>query len=97
MYALIDTISYEINAIKRVKKVIIMGQEVAFASLEDLIIHKIFAGRPRDMEDVKSVIMKNPAIDNKYIRNWLKEFEVFAEEKKDFVITFEEILSQINS
>ena len=88
---------YEINAIKRVKKVIIMGQEVAFASLEDLIIHKIFAGRPRDLEDVKSVIVKNPGIDSKYIRNWLKEFEVSAEEKKAFIITFEEILSQINS
>ena len=88
---------YEINAIKRVKKVIIMGQEVSFASLEDLIIHKIFAGRPRDLEDVKSIIIKNTRIDSKYIRNWLKEFEVSAEEKKDFLITFEEILSQINS
>lgn len=88
---------YEINAIKRVKKVIIMGQEVSFASLEDLIIHKIFAGRPRDLEDVKSIIIKNTGIDSKYIRNWLKEFEVSAEEKKDFLITFEEILSRINS
>ena len=74
-----------------------MGQEVAFASPEDLIIHKIFAGRPRDMEDVRFIIIKNPGIDRKYIRNWLKEFEVSAEEKKDFIITFEEILSQINS
>jgi predicted nucleotidyltransferase len=88
---------YETQAIKRARKVSIMGQEVLFASPEDLIIHKIFAGRPRDLEDVKSVIRKNPGIDSKYIRNWLKEFEVSAEEKKDFIIIFEEILSQINS
>ncbi len=74
-----------------------MGQEVAFASIEDMIIHKIFAGRPRDLEDVKSIINKNTGIDNKYIRNWLKESEVSAEEKKDYLITFEEILSRINS
>ena len=88
---------YEIHAIKRVKKVIIMGQEVAFASPEDLIIHKIFAGRPRDMEDVRFIIIKNPGIDRKYIRNWLREVEVSTEEKKDYLITFEEILSLINS
>ncbi|MBI3814842.1 MAG: nucleotidyltransferase [Nitrospinae bacterium] len=50
---------YELEAIRRARNINIMGQEVAFASPEDLIVHKIFAGRPRDLEDVKSVIIKN--------------------------------------
>ena len=66
---------YETDAIKRARKITIMDQEVCFASPEDLIIHKIFAGRPRDLEDVWSVILKNPGIDTQYIKNWLKEFD----------------------
>ncbi|HBO85262.1 MAG: hypothetical protein A2073_04780 [Deltaproteobacteria bacterium GWC2_42_11] len=87
---------YEMEAIKRSKKVVIMGQEVSFSSPEDLIIHKIFAGRPRDMEDVRSILLKNPEINRKYIRAWLKEFDS-SSEKKDFLKTFEEILKMIPS
>ncbi|MEW6003077.1 MAG: nucleotidyl transferase AbiEii/AbiGii toxin family protein [Nitrospirota bacterium] len=83
--------TYEIEAIKRVRKITIMGQEVCFASPEDVVIHKIFAGRPRDIEDVRSIILKNPDIDTKYIRSWLKEFDK-SSEKKAFLKTFEKVL-----
>ena len=72
---------YETGAIKRAKKVKIIGQEVNLASPEDLIIHKIFAGRPRDIEDVRTVLLKNPDVDIQYIREWLKEFDESSEEK----------------
>ena len=81
---------YETEAIKRAKKIKIMDREVNFASPEDLIIHKIFAGRPRDIEDVRTVLLKNPDIDVQYIRKWLKEFDLFSE-KKEFLKTFEEV------
>ncbi|MCG2758537.1 MAG: DUF6036 family nucleotidyltransferase, partial [Desulfobacteraceae bacterium] len=70
------------------------NQEVNFASPEDLIIHKIFAGRPRDIEDVRTVLLKNPEIDVRYVRKWLKEFDLFAE-KKEFLKTFEEVIKEI--
>lgn len=85
---------YETDAIKRARKITIMDQEVCFASPEDLIIHKIFAGRPRDLEDVWSVILKNPGIDTQYIKNWLKEFDASFGEK-DFLKTFEGILKEL--
>jgi hypothetical protein len=85
---------YETDAIKRARKITIMGQEVCFASPEDLIIHKIFAGRPRDLEDVWSVILKNPGIDTQYIKNWLKEFDA-SFKRKDFLKTFEGILNEL--
>jgi hypothetical protein len=65
---------YERLAISRSRTVRIGGADVRFASLEDLIIHKVIAGRPRDLEDAKSVLAKNPAADRIYIRHWLNEF-----------------------
>jgi len=82
---------YETEAIKRAKKIKIMDREVNFASPEDLIIHKIFAGRARDIEDVRIVLLKNPDIDIQYIRNWLKQFDISSDEKKH-LSTFEEVL-----
>ncbi len=64
---------YERQAMERVRLVDMEGIHVKFASAEDLVIHKVFAGRPRDMEDVKSVLLKNPEMDTRYIRQWLNE------------------------
>lgn len=83
---------YETSAIQRAKKISILGHDVCFASPEDVIIHKIFAGRPRDIEDARIIILKNPAIDYSYIRHWLKEFELSLDEKRDLLITFENLI-----
>lgn len=67
--------AYEEQALKRVRKAAIGKTMVCFASVEDLIIHKIIASRPRDLEDVKSILLKNPQIDEAYILAWLKQFD----------------------
>jgi len=67
--------AYERQALERVRRVPIGKSKVAFASAEDLVIHKIIAGRPRDLEDVKGILLKNPSLDVEYIRRWLAEFE----------------------
>jgi len=66
---------YEKQAIERAKPVFLRGAPVMFASAEDVIIHKIFAGRPRDVEDVRSIMLKNPDFDRDYTGKWLKEFD----------------------
>jgi len=84
---------YEQQAIKRGKDVRIDRRKVRFASVEDVIIHKIFAGRPRDIDDVKSIIIKNRDINKKYIRSWLKEFEsASSEEGANLLKLFNECL-----
>jgi len=85
---------YEIEAIARAHKVWMAGQKVAFAQVEDLIIHKIFAGRPRDLEDVRSVLIRNPEVDADYIRQWLRQFDESVE-GGSFIKAFEKILSGI--
>lgn len=68
--------AYEHQAIQNAKRIKIGTQDVSFASLEDVIIHKIIAGRPRDLEDVRSIILKNPDFNLNYIKKWLQEFDV---------------------
>jgi predicted nucleotidyltransferase len=66
---------YEEQAIKNAKKVLIDDCPVKFASCEDIIIHKMVAGRAIDEEDVKSILAKNKdTIDFKYTEKWLSEF-----------------------
>ncbi len=63
----------------RIRRIKFLDQEVCFASPEDLIIHKVVAGRPRDLEDVRVVQLKNPELDRAYIEKWLKDFEAALE------------------
>ena len=66
---------YEQEAIRRANRVRIGRTEVSFASLEDLLIHKIVAGRPRDLEDARQILLKNPDFDRQYVERWLGEFD----------------------
>ena len=71
---------YEAQAIKNARQVSIDDYPVRFASCEDIIIHKMVAGRAIDEEDVKSILAKNRDIIHfEYIRKWLSEFGKIAE------------------
>jgi predicted nucleotidyltransferase len=80
---------YERQAMKRVKRILINEYEVKYASMEDVIIHKIFAGRSRDIEDVKSILNKNSQYDRMYIVDWLKSFSQSL--GTDFIRKFEDV------
>ena len=84
--------SYARQAIERGKDIKLGRTLVKFASLEDVVIHKVIAGRARDLEDVKSILLKNPKYDSVYIEKWLEEFDkslgdhflkIFGEIKED--------------
>lgn len=81
---------YEKEAIEQAREIEINGTKVKFARPEDIIIHKIFAGRPRDIEDARIILLKNPDCDLKYIEKWLKKFNKTAEDR-DLVKIYKEI------
>ena len=72
--------AYERQAIKRAKKVLVDNDPVKFASCEDVIIHKMVAGRAVDEEDVRSILIKHKGeIDFRYIDRWFSEFSKISE------------------
>ena len=84
---------YERKALERVRRVRMGQADVRFASLEDVIIHKVIAGRPRDLEDVRAMLLKNPRVDLLYTRRWLREFSDALSEP--FLDRFNEVLKTI--
>lgn len=83
---------YEKQALERSRGVSILGTKVKFAALEDVVIHKIVAGRPRDLEDVRLLLLKNPTYDSIYIKKWLQEFDEALGE--DFAGRLQQVLSE---
>lgn len=65
---------YEALAIRRATPVLLHDVPVLFASAEDLVIHKLVAGRAREIEDVRGIIRRTPALDERYLREWLPPF-----------------------
>ncbi|MBI4757819.1 MAG: nucleotidyl transferase AbiEii/AbiGii toxin family protein [Chloroflexi bacterium] len=84
---------YERQAIERTNNVTFGNTIVKFASLEDVVIHKIIAGRGRDIEDIKSILLKNPHYDAQYVTRWLREFDQSLSE--DFSEAFRRIVEEI--
>ena len=82
---------YEHQAIGRALRVPIGSAHVRFASAEDLVIHKMIAGRPRDLEDVRMVLLKNPGLDIGYVRGWLSDFTLTLAE--DYASRFESLVA----
>jgi hypothetical protein len=66
--------AYEQEAMGRTRAVRIGQATVRFASAEDVLIHKLVAGRPRDIEDARGVLAKAQALDREYVLKWLREF-----------------------
>ena len=70
-----STTPYERQAIDRAVRVMLGGGSVPFATAEDLVIHKLFAGRARDWEDALSVVRrKGHELDWAYLDHWAREF-----------------------
>lgn len=64
-----------------------------FATVEDTIIHKLFAGRPVDIEDVKGIVNQRDDLDQAYLKKWLNEFSAVVD--KDLVKQFEAIKEEV--
>jgi len=83
---------FEQDALKRANIITINNTGVRYASLEDMIIFKVFSGRPRDIEDARKILVKNQNADIKYIKEQLK---ILSLEERDLMQDFNRILDSI--
>jgi hypothetical protein len=85
---------YEQQAIARAVLQSVGGYDLRFAAAEDLILHKLFAGRPRDVEDIRGVLArKGSELDREYLRRWAREFSVL-EEKRQLTEQLDRLLAE---
>ena len=72
---ILSTTPYECAAIARAVEVEVGGEAVPFASAEDLILLKLFAGRERDLEDARSIVARQGVrLDWRYLEHWAEAF-----------------------
>ncbi len=70
------------------------GGALRMVGPEDLIIHKCVAGRPRDLEDVAGVLLRQHlSVDLDLVRSWLAEFRPLVD-THDPLQLFENALRQ---
>jgi len=58
------TVDYELEFDKKIR----------LCCAEDLIIHKLVAGRPRDLEDIRGILIHQRHLDESYLKRWLPPF-----------------------
>lgn len=67
--------AYEQVAIDRAIRIDMEGEAIPFAAAEDLILLKLFSGRPRDIDDARSVASRQgPKLDWSHIKRWAAQF-----------------------
>jgi hypothetical protein len=81
-------------AVRRAATVVIEGYRVRFATVEDLILMKVVAGRAQDIEDVKAIYLRNAKrIDALYLSEILATYQQMLDES--FVERFEQIKREL--
>ncbi|KXK56149.1 MAG: hypothetical protein UZ05_CHB002000320 [Chlorobi bacterium OLB5] len=66
---------FEKEAISRAVTALKNGVSVRYATIEDLILMKLYASRAIDIEDIKKLVLLNKNIDTDYIFKWLSRFD----------------------
>ena len=67
----LPTTAYQREAISRRREVELEGRNVWVISPEDLILHKLVAGRPRDLDDIDDILLvQDRTMDLAYLRKW---------------------------
>ena len=52
------------------------GVRVPALAIEDVLIHKLIAGRHRDLDDIAAILETGPALDTPYLEQWVEQWEV---------------------
>jgi hypothetical protein len=65
---LLPVVEYQLVALDRAADHVI--------TVEDVLVHKLIAWRPRDRDDIASILEAGHAIDHGYVKRWASEWDV---------------------
>lgn len=73
---LVAKTDFEVSVLERSVPVEIAGVRVRVATPEDLVVYKLIANRPRDLEDIDAIrrtqARSGPGLDRRYIERWAR-------------------------
>jgi len=87
---------YEREAIGRSVTVRLGEVAVHFATAEDLVVHKVLAGRPRDLEDVRAIVLKKPDLDRPFIHRTLQQFQEALSHDEELTDRFANVCREVD-
>jgi hypothetical protein len=84
---------FELDAVGRSSVHNVAGIRVRLPSVEDLIIMKAIAHRPKDMQDIEGLLAAHPSVDLNAVRQWVREF-ANAMTMSDLIEDFEKLVEK---
>jgi hypothetical protein len=68
---------YQREAIERAaSEVSGAGVPLRVLRIEDVLVHKLIAGRPRDLADIEDILARRPELDETYVQRWVAYWDV---------------------
>lgn len=78
MDVILGRLPFEADAVARAREHKLGHQTVRLPQVEDLMIMKAVAQRPRDLSDIEGLLDANPEADIVRVRQWVREFSMAA-------------------
>lgn len=86
---------FEEDAVMNGKRYVIGGVSVRLPKVEDLMIMKAVAHRPRDLQDIEGLLQAHPQLDLQSVRQWVREFASVTA-MSDLIDDLDKLLARLN-
>jgi hypothetical protein len=88
-------LAFEQDAVMNGKRHVIGGVSVRLPRVEDLMIMKAVAHRPRDLQDIEGLLEAHPNLDLPGVRQWVREFASVTG-MSDLIDDFDKLLARLD-
>jgi Nucleotidyl transferase of unknown function (DUF2204) len=86
-------LQFEEDAVAQGRTYSVNGVKVRLPRVEDLLIMKAVAHRPRDLQDIEGLLEAHPGADLHTVRRWISEFAA-ATAMSDLIEDFDKLLAR---
>ena len=93
---ILGALPFEQNAVEHGQTHDVEGVNVRLPRVEDLLIMKAVAHRPRDMQDIDNLLKLHPEANTEFVKQWVREF-ARATAMSDLADDFERLVARHRS